>query len=188
MVLNTVILLGSGASIIRASTRDIARRQRTNVAAFFTLGTIRQTRKMTYQSTLYVALVILGVFASSGLAFVSPTATQHQRCSGGGGLHMTADGRNASPYCRQQSILFSTPSEDDLSTSTEITVAKEESVEVPAPPAAAAEAPSEEEGTQYPLNVPSPLLLASAMLLAIISTGRYILCMSDDAHCNCHVF
>lgn len=31
---------------------------------------------------------------------------------------------------------------------------------------------SEPEGTQYPLNVPSPILLASSMVLAIVGTGE----------------
>jgi len=73
---------------------------------------------------------------------------------------MTAGDRDASPFCRQQSILYSTPSKD----SDETAASSEESPVETAPP-------MEPEGAQYPLNVPSPLLLASAMILAIVSTG-----------------
>lgn len=120
----------------------------------------------------FVALFILGSLVASTSAFAPPHVTrQSQRCRNG--LHMTGGSYNASPYCRQRSILFSTPSDDDNDASSDsITSATTEPAAVESPSPAA---PMEPEGTQYPLNVPSPLLLASAMLLAIVCTGVFIL-------------
>mmetsp|Transcript_33810 Transcript_33810/g.81982 ORF Transcript_33810/g.81982 Transcript_33810/m.81982 type:complete len:158 (-) Transcript_33810:102-575(-) len=39
---------------------------------------------------------------------------------------------------------------------------------------------NEPEGTQYPLNVPSPLLLASSMILAIVGTGSAFELVNPD--------
>lgn len=63
-------------------------------------------------------------------------------------------------------------SEEDSTESTEEPPASESSVSTPpvdsaAPPAAV----QEPEGTDYPLNVPSPILLASSMVLGIASIG-----------------
>eukprot|EP00980_Cylindrotheca_fusiformis_P028575 scaffold22612_cov138-Cylindrotheca_fusiformis.AAC.9 len=40
--------------------------------------------------------------------------------------------------------------------------------------------PSEPEGTQYPLDVPSPILLASSMVLAIVGTGSAFELVNPD--------
>jgi hypothetical protein len=37
----------------------------------------------------------------------------------------------------------------------------------------------EEESSRYPINLPSPILLASSMILAIASTGKYVFFLSD---------
>lgn len=122
--------------------------------------------RMLSRTGFIVALFCVGVLVGSVSSFVPPHALQpqqQQRCSG---LPMTAGGRDASSFCRKQTILFSVPSEDD-STSETMASSAEEPLQTPAA------SPKEPEGSQYPLNVPSPLLLASAMLLAIASTGRY---------------
>jgi len=121
--------------------------------------------KMPCRIGFYAALCVFLV--GTGSAFVPPASVQSQhRCSG---LYMTASGRDASPFCRQRSVLYSTPSEDN--SSSEMTTSTAE------PDADTPPAPKEPEGTQYPIDLPSPLLLGSAMLSAIVSTG---MCMTYD--------
>mmetsp|Transcript_13934 Transcript_13934/g.16862 ORF Transcript_13934/g.16862 Transcript_13934/m.16862 type:complete len:169 (+) Transcript_13934:70-576(+) len=70
----------------------------------------------------------------------------------------------ASISCRQQPALFmSTEGESEKSSS----ATPEATTPVPSPPVI----PEEPQGTQYPVNLPSPLLLATSMVLAIASTG-----------------
>lgn len=117
-----------------------------------------------------VVLLFLGALVGSASAFVTPPYATQSAQRSTRRLDMTATGeRGPSPYCRKQSILFSTPSEDEPS-ATETAASNEASTTTETTRVATKE--TEEEGTQYPLNVPSPLLLASAMVLAIISTGR----------------
>lgn len=112
-----------------------------------------------------MALLIL-LIASSSLAFAPRHVGAHPQsiqCMAGRMQH------SAFPSCRYHTILYSTPSEDedsasnDSTTTTTTTDAKAtESVAEP------------DEGTQYPINVPSPLLLAAGMILAIVSTGTFV--------------
>lgn len=60
-------------------------------------------------------------------------------------------------------MLFSTEGNETPKASSEV-------VE-PAPQTAVT--PSEPEGTQYPINAPSPILLALSMVLAIVGTGEH---------------
>jgi hypothetical protein len=62
----------------------------------------------------------------------------------------------------QRTALFSSPPGD------------EDKVDVVAPKATTTSAPptpSEPEGTEYPIDLPSPLLLSTSMILAIIGIG-----------------
>jgi hypothetical protein len=120
---------------------------------------------------LFAPLILILLITSSSAFTPQHVGTleeqrQAQRCSRG--LHMTVGSHNVSPFCRQQSILYSTPSEDEDEASSEtMSTTKNE-------PAAASKAPQEPEGTQYPINVPSPLLLGSGMVLAIVCTGMFL--------------
>jgi hypothetical protein len=51
------------------------------------------------------------------------------------------------------------------------------STSTPPPPAVVVE-----EGTQYPVDLPSPILLATSMLLAIASTGMYMYSKRKSMH------
>ena len=62
----------------------------------------------------------------------------------------------------QFSPIFSTEPENDTGLGDDI----------PLPESSVSTTSSEPEGTQYPLNVPSPILLASSMILAIVGTGK----------------
>eukprot|EP00978_Attheya_sp_CCMP212_P029279 scaffold103504_cov55-Attheya_sp.AAC.2 len=57
-------------------------------------------------------------------------------------------------------------SEEDISS-------EESSVSVDVPQVVEPVKPNEPEGSSYPLDVPSPLLLASSMVLAIGATGEF---------------
>jgi hypothetical protein len=72
------------------------------------------------------------------------------------------------PACRQRSILYSTPSEDEDAPPNESMTTTTTSND------ATKSKPTEPEGTQYPINLPSPLLLASGMILAIVCTGMFM--------------
>ncbi|CAJ1953649.1 unnamed protein product [Cylindrotheca closterium] len=63
---------------------------------------------------------------------------------------------------RGSSPIFSTDPDNDNGLGDDIPL-PESSVSTPTS--------SEPEGTQYPLNVPSPILLATSMILAIVGTG-----------------
>lgn len=114
------------------------------------------------------AFLIWMMASSSSLAFAPPHVGTHQQS------HQCRSGRlqhSMFPNCRQRSILYSTPSEDEgappnesiTTTTTSNDVKKSE--------------PTEPEGTQYPINLPSPLLLASGMILAIVCTGMFMCCI-----------
>jgi hypothetical protein len=60
-----------------------------------------------------------------------------------------------------------------LQMSEEDSSSEESSVSVDIPQVAEPVKPNEPEGSSYPLNVPSPLLLASSMVLAIGATGEF---------------
>jgi hypothetical protein len=62
----------------------------------------------------------------------------------------------------QRTALFSSPPGDE----DKIDVVAPEATTTSAPPT-----PSEPEGTSYPIDLPSPLLLSTSMILAIIGTG-----------------
>ena len=64
---------------------------------------------------------------------------------------------------RGLSPIFSTEPENDVGLGDDIPL-PENSVSAPIS--------NEPEGTQYPLNVPSPILLAASMILAIVGTGE----------------
>jgi hypothetical protein len=123
---------------------------------------------------IYVTLWIL-VLVGTGLAFAPPHALETRRC---GGLHMIAGGHDTSPFCRQHSILYSTPSKDNSERETTLSTEEEPVAEAPAAPVQ-----TEPEGTQPPINVPSPLLLATSMVLAIASTGKSIFSYYDGGLC-----
>ncbi|KAL7547654.1 hypothetical protein ACHAWF_010944 [Thalassiosira exigua] len=108
---------------------------------------------------------------SPSLSRVSPSV------AGVSGVH----GRNALPQLRA-----SEDDESDDSTSDQVGLPplpsqrdsppKEERAPAPVNPAPAPAATSdasvqEDEGTSYPINLPSPVLLASSMVMAISSTG-----------------
>mmetsp|Transcript_5402 Transcript_5402/g.7938 ORF Transcript_5402/g.7938 Transcript_5402/m.7938 type:complete len:173 (-) Transcript_5402:7-525(-) len=108
-------------------------------------------------------LVVLGlswmVVASSAFApaFTTTTIQRNKRCNF----------PTTSMSCRQRPALFmSTEGENEESSSA--TTPEATTTPVPAPPVAV---PDEPQGTQYPVNLPSPLLLATSMVLAIASTG-----------------
>ena len=83
-----------------------------------------------------------------------------------------AGGHNTSPFCRQRSILYSMPSNGKSESETTLSMDEEPVAEAPLP---SAPVQTEAEGTtQPPINVPSPLLLATSIVLAIASTGKRI--------------
>lgn len=85
---------------------------------------------------------------------------------------MMAGGHNISPFCRQRSILYSMPSNGKNESETTLSRDEEPVAEAPLPSAPVQT--EAEETTQPPINVPSPLLLATSMVLAIASTGKRI--------------
>lgn len=58
-------------------------------------------------------------------------------------------------------VLFSSPIDDEAETASMET-------------SASSPAPTEPEGTSYPINAPSPILLSASMLLAIVGTGKLL--------------
>ena len=114
--------------------------------------------------TLWISVLI-----GKGFAFVPPHGLEPRRCGGGGRLHMmAADGHNPSPFCRNRNILYSTPSNNRSEIETTpptTTLSTEEEQPV-------AQVQRDNDGP--PLNVPSPLLLATSIVLAIASIGKCI--------------
>ena len=111
------------------------------------------------------AFLIWMMASSSSLAFAPPlvgTLQQSHQCSCGRLQH------SMFPACRQRSILYSTPSEDEDAPPNESMTTTTTSND------ATKSKPTEPEGTQYPINLPSPLLLASGMILAIVCTGMFM--------------
>mmetsp|Transcript_14433 Transcript_14433/g.20341 ORF Transcript_14433/g.20341 Transcript_14433/m.20341 type:complete len:168 (+) Transcript_14433:193-696(+) len=103
-------------------------------------------------------LVVLGlscmVVATTTAFAPAFTTLQRNRCSF----------PTTSTSCRQRPALFmSTEGEGEESSSSPVS-----EVTTPAPVPAP---PAEPEGTKYPVNLPSPVLLATSMVLAIASTG-----------------
>ena len=107
---------------------------------------------------IWVLLVVVPVSA-----FAPPLV--ERRCDG---LQMVSTGLEAGPFCRQRSILFSTPTESDSEEPISETMISTEQPAV-SPPVA-----TDPKQTEPPLNVPSPILLAISMVLAIASTGTYV--------------
>lgn len=133
----------------------------------------------------YATLWLLALVGKGLLAFAPPPlAFGTRQCGGRGGLYMTPNGgRDASNFCRQHCILYSTPSKDDDSDSETTVLTKEKLMsEARVTPAAAAAAvpttePEEEDNTQQqlpPIDLPSPLLLGTSMVLAIAGTGKLL--------------
>ena len=60
-------------------------------------------------------------------------------------------------------VLFSSPDDESSSTTIETTLAAKASAQVSMEP----------EGTSFPIDLPSPILLSISMILAIIGTGTY---------------
>ena len=70
----------------------------------------------------------------------------------------------------QRTVLYSTePHNDEESSEASQAASKAADTSVAAPPKT-----SEPDGTSYPINLPSPLLLSTSMILAIIGTGKDI--------------
>jgi hypothetical protein len=138
-----------------------------------------------------VTLWLLALVGKGLLAFAPPPlAFGTRKCGGRGGLYTTttpADGgRDASStFCRQHCILYSTPSKDDDDddvSESETTVLTKEKLMSEArvtPPAVPTTEPKEkEDNTQQqlpPIDLPSPLLLGTSMVLAIAGTGKLFL-------------
>lgn len=90
---------------------------------------------------------------------------QHATSTG----HTTLTSRNNQ---RRKRLLFSTPpSEEEDSTSNASMKASVPAVP-PTPTIASREAP--EASSSYPIDLPSPLLLASSMILAIVGVGKIV--------------
>ena len=107
-------------------------------------------------------LCLLVFVVGTGSAFAPPLETR--RCPSSGRFMTKQDA--SLPFCRQRSILHSTQDDNEETTS----ALTEEPV---APP------PQEEPESKYPINLPSPILLASSVILAIAGTGMY-----DTSMCN----
>jgi hypothetical protein len=70
----------------------------------------------------------------------------------------------------QRTVLYSTEPQNDEESSEALQVATETSdTSVAAPPQT-----SEPDGNSYPIDLPSPLLLSTSMILAIMGTGKDI--------------
>jgi hypothetical protein len=96
----------------------------------------------------FTALLALLLLSTPVFSF-----TTNQRIS-----HVTTTSRMHSSN-RKVTPLFSTePEQNDMT-------------DIPLPETSIA-TPSEPEGTQYPIDAPSPLLLATSMVLAIVGTGE----------------
>eukprot|EP00565_Helicotheca_tamesis_P000901 CAMPEP_0185737358 /NCGR_PEP_ID=MMETSP1171-20130828/30220_1 /TAXON_ID=374046 /ORGANISM="Helicotheca tamensis, Strain CCMP826" /LENGTH=185 /DNA_ID=CAMNT_0028408267 /DNA_START=133 /DNA_END=690 /DNA_ORIENTATION=- len=122
-------------------------------------------------SALFIALVAVATFTSStSLAFNVPPSLIHKSTTT---APVIANKKAFSPTA--PTLLFSTPSED----TEEIAESADETKAVTTadlyPPSQSssnkAAADVEDTGTSYPVNLPSPILLASSMVLAIASTG-----------------
>ena len=69
------------------------------------------------------------------------------------GLPPLPSQKNAEPKVEQPAVVEAAPTPSPVASSTDV-------------------ASTEEEGTSYPINLPSPILLASSMVLAISSIGK----------------
>lgn len=124
--------------------------------------------------------LLLALVVGKGLSFAPPHVFETRQCTGGGGRYLmlspAASGCDASStFCRQHSLLYSTPSEDDSEGEMTLLTKEIMSEARVTPPATVQTEP--EDNTQPPIDLPSPLLLGTSMVLAIAGTGKlFLLC------------
>mmetsp|Transcript_38919 Transcript_38919/g.56811 ORF Transcript_38919/g.56811 Transcript_38919/m.56811 type:complete len:186 (+) Transcript_38919:143-700(+) len=127
--------------------------------------------KSNNMSALFVALTVVAVFTSSSvLAFNSSPLSSISKTHVWGHrvvAPLNNKGLSSSSF-PAATILFSTPSEDNEETKAVTTADL-----YPPSSSTAAKSKVVEEiaGTSYPIDLPSPILLASSMVLAIASIG-----------------
>ena len=104
-------------------------------------------------------LLTIGLQSSSTHAFT--TSNFHRK----DGIVTTATTRTTTTegFGKIRTVTFSTPSEDEESRDPFADPLQKKS-----------SSSSEETTTSYPINLPSPILLGSSMILAIVGTGKCI--------------
>ena len=112
-------------------------------------------------------LLTIGLQSSSTHAFT--TSTFHRQH----GIVTTATTRTTTTegFGKIRTVTFSTPSEDEESRDPFADPLQKKS--------SLSSSSSEETTTSYPINLPSPILLGSSMILAIVGTGKCIYKRTD---------
>jgi hypothetical protein len=108
-----------------------------------------------------LSVLLFAVVVEMSLGFVTPPAPRRTSCT----FQRSMVHQITQPHCRDKVALCMADEDESLSTKDDSSEREtaEESVAVV----------EEEEDAPYPVDAPSPLLLASSMVLAISSVGTY---------------